>query len=157
MPLIVGPNVIFLHPTNNILLHHTSCFGFFSLYYTSLQFIFALSNNNYRSSTLNKFTVGNLVFPPTQPLPSHSLHCLVSNRPITECGRPAYTLKVHSWQPLVFIASPHLLSLIDSEQYKKRHYYTSLKKRLLTKCKCKSSGHCAALKQASMCDMESTE
>lgn len=27
--------IIFLHPTNNILLHHTSCFGFFSLYYIS--------------------------------------------------------------------------------------------------------------------------
>lgn len=82
----------------------------------------------------------------------------MSNCPITDCGKTAYTLKVHSWQPLGFTAGPHALSLIDSEQYQK-DIITQVggKKDYLRKFKCKSPGHCAALKQASMCDMERTE
>lgn len=72
------------------------------------------------AQTLNKFTVGESTLPTytTTGCP-HCLQCPVSNCPITDCGKTAYTLKVHSWQPLAFTAGPHLLSLIDSEQYQK--------------------------------------
>lgn len=103
-----------------ILLHHISSFGLFSFYCIILWLHFALSNTNFRSSTLNKFTVGNLLFPSTQPMASHTVSTVLWATAQLLCGKTAYTLKVHSWQPQAFTVGPHLFSLIDSEQYKKK-------------------------------------